>query len=289
MSIKKPILQKLTFEKDSSFVFHRYESPYFETPWHFHKEFEIVLCDGGYGQKFVGNHSSTYKEDDLMLLGSNLPHWYKADNFFYDSPASEIKPASIVIQFTLQSFGPTFFDLDEMKGIKELLTNANTGIEFNGETRTIINELIRKSLVESPQERLITLIKVLHIMSISKEMEPLSDIGIVGVSSKDSDRMGHILSTVMNHYHEQIDLDQLGNEVGLTKAAFCRYFKARTQKTFVNYLNEIRLSHVCEALRNTDKSITQIAYECGFTNISNFNRQFKDVLGSSPKDFRKKF
>jgi AraC-like DNA-binding protein len=288
MSIKKPILQKLASEKDSSFVYHRYVTPLFETPWHFHTEFEIVLCDGGFGNKFVGNHSSTYREDDLMLLGSNLPHWYKADNSFYESPKTqEGLPASIVIQFTWDSFGKGFFDIHEMKAVKDLLLRADKGFEFSGETRDKLNTIIRENIDQAPQDRLITLLKILTLMSNTAEITPLSEIGMLGMSNKDSDRMRHILSTVMSNYHKEINLDQLGKEVGLTKAAFCRYFKARTQKTFVNYLNEIRINHVCEYLRNSDRPITEIAYECGFTNISNFNRQFKELLGSSPKDFRK--
>lgn len=103
--LKKPLLQKLPLTFGSSFLIDRFESPYFETPWHYHQEVEIVLCDGGFGKKFVGNHVSDYVEGDLAILGSNLPHWYRADDACYQHQ----KPASIVIHFLDDCFGEFFF------------------------------------------------------------------------------------------------------------------------------------------------------------------------------------
>ena len=112
--LKKPLLQKLPLTFGSSFLIDRFESPYFDTPWHYHEEIEIVLCDGGFGKKFVGNHVSDYAEGDLAILGSNLPHWYRADDACYQHQ----KPASIVIHFLNDCFGKDFFEAEEMTEIK---------------------------------------------------------------------------------------------------------------------------------------------------------------------------
>lgn len=285
---KAPLLQKLPLPSDGSIIFSRYETPHFETPWHFHEEYEIVLCDGGFGQKIVGNHSSTYKEGDLMLLGSNLPHWFKANALFYDTKQQSItKPASIVIQFKIDSFGQNFFDLAEFAPVKELLNNCSGGLEFFGPIKHQISNLLQQSLFQTPFYKMMAVFNVLTLMANTQEKQVLSDIGMVGVSAKDSARMGKIFEYAHENYIEPISLEDLSIKIGLSKAAFCRYFKARTQKTFVEYLSQIRLNKACELLQNTDKQIIDIAFEVGYTNLSNFNRQFKNRFLKSPKHYRK--
>jgi AraC-like DNA-binding protein len=289
MSLKKPLLQKLALETGSSFIFHQFISPFFESPWHYHEEFEIVLCDGGYGQKIIGNHSSSYKKGDLMLLGRNLPHWYKADNIFYENPSEDLDtPTSIVIQFKLDSFGIGFFDTLEMYRIKQMLNSAEKGIEYSGPIRDKVTDLLREHHKSDPLTKFYIFLDILRMLSESEDTKYISDIGMLGMSAKDSDRMGQIMEAVHHHFNEDINLDILASSVGFTKAAFCRYFKARTMKTFINFLNEVRINHVCELLRKTDKPVAEIAFESGFTNISNFNRHFKEMMHCSPKEFRNK-
>jgi len=153
--LKKPLLQKLPLTFGSSFLIDRFESPYFETPWHYHQEVEIVLCDGGFGKKFVGNHVSDYVEGDLAILGSNLPHWYRADDACYQHQ----KPASIVIHFLDDCFGEFFFELSEMTEIKRFLETAKLGIEFYGETRAKIQEKIQNLLKSDKVARMLGLIE----------------------------------------------------------------------------------------------------------------------------------
>ncbi|MCP9769618.1 AraC family transcriptional regulator [Lacihabitans sp. LS3-19] len=282
----KPLLQRLPNSKDSSFVYERYVSPYFETPWHYHEEYEIVLCDGGFGKKVVGNHTSEYQENDLMLLGSNLPHWFRADDIHY-SIDSNPKPASIVLQFRLDSFGELFFELTEFASIKKVLEKARFGLAFYGKTRDILNERIRKNLEKSALEKFLGLFEILRIMADADEIKTLSDIGMEGISSKDSERMSIVFDQIIQNFKEDISIEKIADEVNLSKAAFCRYFKARTQKTFVEYLIGVRLNHACKLLRETDKSVIEICYESGYKNLSNFNRQFRIHFNISPKQYRK--
>jgi AraC-like DNA-binding protein len=282
----KPLLQRLPNSKDSSFVYERYVSPFFETPWHYHEEYEIVLCDGGFGKKVVGNHTSEYQENDLMLLGSNLPHWFRADDHYY-SNAVHPKPAAIVLQFRLGSFGDHFFELSEFLGIKKVLEKAKFGLEFYGKTKEKLNALIRNKLEKGTLEKFLGLLEILSIMAESDEKKTLSEIGMEGISSKDSERMRVIFDQILQNFKEDISIEKLAEEVNLSKAAFCRYFKARTQKTFVEYLIGVRLNHACKLLRETDKSVIEICYESGYKNLSNFNRQFRIHYHISPKQYRK--
>ncbi len=282
--LKKPLLQKLPLTFGSSFLIDRFESPYFDTPWHYHQEIEIVLCDGGFGKKFVGNHVSDYAEGDLAILGSNLPHWYRADDACYQHQ----KPASIVIHFLIDCFGKDFFESEEMNEIKYFLKTANLGIEFYGETRTKIQEKIQSLLKADKVARMLGLIEILHLMSVTKEYRFLSENAIVGVSKKDSERMNEVFNYVLKNFKNDINLSEIANKTRFSEAAFCRYFKLRTQKTFVEFVNEIRIEYACKLLTENDLNILEICYESGFKNLSNFNRQFRKYTNNNPKTYRKK-
>ena len=282
----KPLLQRLPLSKGISFIFERYESPFFETPWHYHEELEIVLCDGGFGKKVVGNHTSEYQENDLMLLGSNLPHWFRADDSYYNSEEN-LKPASIVIQFRIDSFGEYFFQMSEMKQIFQLFEKAKYGIAFSGKTKERINEILRKNIKKSGIEKLLSLFEILKLMAFSDESKTLSAIGMAGVSLKDSERMNVIFDQILKHFKEEISIEKLAQMTNFSKAAFCRYFKSRTQKTFIEYLSEVRINHACKLLKESEMSILEICYESGFNNLSNFNRQFRKQMNTNPKEFRK--
>jgi AraC-like DNA-binding protein len=282
--LKKPLLQKLPLTFGSSFLIDRFESPYFDTPWHYHEEIEIVLCDGGFGKKFVGNHVSDYAEGDLAILGSNLPHWYRADDACYQHQ----KPASIVIHFLNDCFGKDFFEAEEMTEIKYFLKTANLGIEFYGQTRTKIQEKIQSLLKADKVARMLGLIEILHLMSVTKEYRFLSENAIVGVSKKDSERMNEVFNYVLKNFKNDINLSEIANKTRFSEAAFCRYFKLRTQKTFVEFVNEIRIEYACKLLAENDLNILEICYESGFKNLSNFNRQFRRYTKNNPKTYRKK-
>lgn len=280
--LKKPLLQKLPLTFGSSFLIDRFESPYFETPWHYHQEVEIVLCDGGFGKKFVGNHVSDYVEGDLAILGSNLPHWYRADDACYQHQ----KPASIVIHFLDDCFGEFFFELSEMTEIKRFLETAKFGIEFYGETRVKIREKIQNLLKADKVVRMLGLIEILHQMSCSKEYRFLSENAIVGISKKDSERMNKVFDYVLKNFKNDINLSEIASKTRFSEAAFCRYFKLRTQKTFVEFVNEIRIEYACKLLAEHDLNILEICYESGFKNLSNFNRQFRKFTNNNPKTYR---
>jgi AraC-like DNA-binding protein len=283
--LKKPLLQKLPLSFGSSFLIDRFESPFFETPWHYHQAIEIVLCDGGFGKKFIGKHVSDYVEGDLAILGSNLPHWYRADDTFYHQNQA-IKPASIVIHFLDDCFGNGFFEMAEMIEIKKLLETAKLGIEFYGETKNAIRKKILGLLEADKIQRFLGLIEILHLMANSKEYKLLSENGMVGISTKDSARMNVVFDYVLKNFKNDIDLREIADKTNFSEAAFCRYFKLRTQKTFVEFVNEIRIGHACKLLIESDLNILEICYESGFNNLSNFNRQFRKMMNSNPKNYR---
>jgi AraC-like DNA-binding protein len=282
---KTPFLQKLTHSKGSSFLAQRFETPWFETPWHYHEEFEILLCDGGWGKKYVGNHLSEYKQGDVLLLGRNLPHWFAADESIYID--KYVKPASIVIQFTLKSFGEGFFELEEMKRIQTMLQNSGYGLEFSGNSREKFADQIKAILELEGIKRFISFVMLLEEMSRSRESFKLSLNPVQGLSSLDSPRMDAILQFLLTNYSREIRLEEVANLVQMSPAGFCRYLKSRTQKTLIELVNDFRINKACKLLHESDLKVVEICFEVGFSNLSNFNRQFRNLLKISPTEYRK--
>jgi AraC-like DNA-binding protein len=284
----KPILQKLPLSVGLSFLIDRFETPYFETPWHHHDEIEIVICDGGYGKKFIGNHVSDYQKGDLMIIGSNLPHCFIADDVYYKTDTIE-KPASIVLQFQKNCFGNSFFEINEMSEINKLLEISKQGISFFGETKFLITQKLKSMIFNNKIEKITGLLYVLDLMAKSKEYKILSNIEMIGKNFKDSKRMNLIIEYVLNNFQHQIELKAIAALTKLSEPAFCRYFKTRTQKTFVSFVNEVRLDYSAKLLRESELNIAETCFESGFNNLSNFNRQFKAKYFKSPKAYRNSF
>ncbi len=283
--IKAPLLQKLPQSKGSSFLAHRFESPWFETPWHYHEEFELLLCDGGWGKKYVGNHLSEYKKGDVLLLGSNLPHWFAADESVYKE--RKVKPASIVIQFTMAGFGEGFFELEEMKRVQHMLQNSAYGLEFFGDSREKFADQIKAILELEGIKRFLSLVMLLEEMSRSQESHKLTLNPVQGLSSLDSPRMDAILQFLLTNFSREIRLEEVANLVQMSPSGFCRYLKSRTQKTLIELVNDFRINQACKLLHASDLKIVEVCFEVGFSNLSNFNRQFRKLIKMSPKEYRK--
>jgi AraC-like DNA-binding protein len=281
-----PLLQKLFLSPGSSFLVERFESPAFESPWHYHSEFEIVVCDGSFGKKFIGNHISDYHKGDLALIGSNLPHLYRADDECFNDNYPE-KPASIVIHFLENCFGDSFFQIEEMAEINKLLLLSKVGIEFFGETKKLIIDKIKLMQKADNIGKFTGLIEVLSLMAKSKEYKLLSEIEMVGAGLKDAERMQLVFDYVLKNFKTEVNLSEIAWLTKFSEAAFCRFFKARTKKTFSEFVNEIRISHACKLLKESELSILEIGFDSGFNNLSNFNRQFKKLKGINPKTYRK--
>ncbi|SOE19566.1 AraC-type DNA-binding protein [Spirosomataceae bacterium TFI 002] len=282
---KKALFQKLPLSPGNSFLIKRYESPFFETPWHFHDEYELVYCEKGFGKKFIGNHFTSYKSGEMYFLGKNLPHWFKADDSFYTKP-QVVKPSSIVLQFLENFMGDSFFKSHEMSGVLKVLARSQNGIEITGESKEKIKNIMVKMLHSDPMSRLALLIEIFSILSQSKELSFLSSHHVLGINPSDSDKMNAVLDYSLKNFRSDITIDTISALVNLSPAAFCRYFKSRTQKTYMSFIIDLRLEEASKLLKESEQNILQICYECGFKNLSNFNRAFRRKYGVSPREYR---
>lgn len=277
----KPRIQKLPLSEHSSFVIGKFITPYFETPWHYHDEYELVLITQGTGKLFVGNHVSDYEEGRLTFLGPSLPHFFRKED-------ADTIGESLVIHFKEDFLGNQFNLIPEMQKIKLLFEKSRMGLHIYGETRQTVIEKMHAMLELQGIDRLICLLSVLSNLAATNEYELLSSPEVSGHNGKDSDRLNNVFNYVMSNFKEEIQLEKVAEIANMSYSGFCRYFKNRTRKNFSLFVNEIRIGYACKRLMETETSVTNVCYESGFNNMTNFNEQFKKIVKCTPYQFQRK-
>jgi len=283
MSNSKPTLEKITPNFGSSLLVkqHTKKRKYKLKSWHFHPEIEMVYVNKGKGKRHIGNHLSYFNNSQLILIGSNLPH-----NGFTDRLTA--KGIETIVQFKPDFLGETFFELPEMNSIALLLERAKKGILFKPETKKIVGPKIEKLSKLDGVKQISRLLSILDILSKAEDYSLLNADGYAFEAKlQDSNKIDKVYKYVHSNFQNQIPLDDIAAEVSMTVPAFCRYFKNVTGKTFTKLVNEYRIVHATKLLSESQSSITDICYECGFNNFSHFNKQFKEFTGKSASNYRK--
>jgi len=283
----KALAFKVQKTEKESFNIQVDDLPYFYNRLHQHPELQITLIQEGEGALIVGDSIGSFKGGELLLIGSNVPHWFKNEVHYFDKQ-SKLRARSISLFFREDSFGTSFFQLPEMTQIKEVFIKAQRGILVKGKDRENIIQQLNHIEKLTPVNRLLALIQMLQQIAESEEWEYLSNITF-DPREIFSESDNEIFQYVMDHYHKPIQLEKIAQLSNSSVSSFCRNFKLRTQKTFIQFVNEIRIGAACKLLREKENSIATIAYEVGFNNISNFNRQFKRVTGFTPTQYFRKF
>lgn len=273
--IPKPEQDALIFQIDHADTFY--------DKLHQHEEIQISFVVKGEGTLIVGDSVNYYSQGDILVLGSNIPHVFKSD-----TQASKVSHM-LTLFFTETSFGSQFFNLEELKELQPFFERAKHGFKLTSKTENL-KDLFLKLERSSKLNRFITLIQVLKIASKADYKSLSSFIYDKKYSINEGHRLRNVFEYTMNHYHRDISLDTIANVANMTKNAFCKYFKKRTNKTYIQFLNELRIEHACKKLiSDKDISVTEIAELVGFNNMSNFNRQFKALKNSNPSEFKKKY
>ena len=287
----KAQLHKLPLNDDASFLYNKWDCDYFDKPWHFHEEYELVLIEKSKGTKLIGDNISLFEEGNLFLIGSNIPHLFRNNEEYYtknETPGA----SSIFIHFTKDIFGNRFFNLSELELVRKLLDNSSFALEIHGKTKKQVTCKLYKMQHENPPQRLLSLLEILFNLSESKEKKPLLSTRYTPhntTNTKDTYRINKVLEFIMKNYKHDIYISEVATMINMCEASFSRYFKHHTRKTFSNYLSEIRISNACRLLMQGEENISQIGYMCGFENLSNFYRHFKKITGLVPKDYRNMF
>ena len=279
----KAIFEKIEKQEANSLVVRQFEVPTFDAPFHFHPEYELTLILKGEGQRYVGQQVSNFAAGDLVFLGSNLPHCWIAQKAHEEEMLS-----AIVIQFEENCLGKDFFQLPEMVKIRAFLQQSKTGFQLLGEAKEILSTKIKDLVVAQPLQKILGLVEILAILSQSQDTQIIdTSFSEHQYSQIETTRFQKVFSYLIEHFKEDISLDQMAAVAHLSPTSFCRYFKSITQKTFVEVLVEFRLQYACQLLTKSDLSIQQIAFDSGFGDVPYFNRQFKKYKHVTPMTFRK--
>ena len=281
----KPLFRKIIQASGSSFSFMEESPPLFDTPWHFHPEFELILIENSTGKRFMGDNIAEFDAQELVLIGPNLPHFWQND------PAADLSEArAYVVHFGTDFLGETYFKLPELLPVQTLLELARTGLKISGLTNYRVADMIRQLPRLKAFERLLQLQQILYALALSTEHEPLSSLGFVeSFQATRHERISQVYEYVMYNFRQKITLQDVASVASMSEVGFCRYFKKSTGKAFFSFLNEIRIGYACRLLIEGGQNVTQVSYESGFNNLAHFNRQFKTITAQTPQQYRSQF
>lgn len=282
----KPVLTKVAAPSTEYITIVEREEPYFNNLFHFHEECELVYVVESTGKRIVGDSIEEFDKEDIVFVGANLPHvWYNDDAYY--QKGSNLKARSIVAYFPQDVFGQKFYTIEETKQLADFFQRAKRGIKLYGKAQKMVSREMKQLPDKKGLDRVICLIQILKILSETREYRYLASIGYThSFNMKDNHKIDEVFKYVLKNYHRNISLDEVAALTNFTPQSFCRFFKNRTKKSFIQFLNEIRIGQVCRKLSEEDWSIAEIAYSCGFQNLSNFNRFFKEIVGKTPKEYR---
>ena len=271
--IPKPEHAALVFQEDHELIFY--------DKFHQHEEIQVSLIAEGQGTLIVGDTINRYRKGDIIVLGENLPHVFKTEII------NNTKSRMLTLFFTKDAFGDEFFDLGEMEELKRFFKKVDNGFKIENVSDSL------KSMFCNLEEtnklgRFISLLKILKYLSKANSTPLSSYIYEKKYNDIEGKRMRAVMDYTMNNYNKAISLDDIAEVGAMTRNAFCKYFKRRTNKTYFRFLNELRVENACKLLRSSQElSVAEIADKSGFNNISNFNRQFKTVKRVIPSEYKR--
>lgn len=252
--------------------------------FHYHPEFEITLTKGGSGRRLVGSDVSPYAQSDLVLIGPGIPHTWAIE------PVPDcLEPLeNYVVHFTRESLGLDFLAKKELSSVRRLLARSSLGLHFSGERAAEAARLLCLLPAQSGIDRLISFLSVLRVLAGCRAARPILSAGYRPAPSvEENQRMATILDFVNRHSAESISLTAAAALLGLSQSVFSRFFRRNTGRSFIDYVNDWRISRACALLEQTRLSILEISLQTGFGNLSHFNRQFRRRCQMSPRDYRR--
>ena len=271
---------------NQSVIFYHEKNPF--SRWHYHAEFELVLIVKGSGKRMVGDGIDRFEEGDLVFLGSNLPHEWLCDDYFYNSNM-EFLGEGIVIHFLENFLGDNFFQLPENKRLRKILDDSSRGCLIEGKSKGLITKIMKEMIEMESDDRLYALFQIFNILSKTTDFSLLSSPSFSSSFQAENTRgLRKVIEFTMQNFQNKIQMKEILSIANMSNTTFSVFFKKHYHSSFSEYLLKVRIGYACNLLTDSNRSIAQISYDAGFENISNFNRQFKKGKGITPKEFRKK-
>ena len=291
----KPVFEKVPQRQWESFHCEDICGPDYGTRWHFHPEYQITLAIKSEGHRIVGDNISPLLNGDLVLVGTNLPHCWHQDesrrtNGSGNGNAKGKAVRAIVIRFLDTFLGAEFLAKPELDDVRRLLQRSSRGLQVTGATRDVVAKRIEALSKLEGLARVIELLAILDTLAKSKDIKTLASANYApSLKHDDQDRMERVCDFIQKHLTDEIDRGQLAKIASLSEGAFSRFFGSRMGKTVPEYVNELRIGRACLMLAEDRLNITDIGLDCGFRNLANFNRRFREIVKMTPREYRRKF
>jgi len=283
----KPLLEKSIENLNQSYLVKTLKEPFFDPNWHFHPHYQLFTVIKGTGTRFIGDDIRHFNIGDTVFLAPNMPHLWRSDREYFEKD-SQLMTEGIVVYFKEDFLGSEFFEKSEMYDVKTLLKKSERGLDLTGQLKEELVNDLKNLPVDSGFQGIIKILSILDKLSKSTDYQYIASTTYSNTHKiSETERMRRVHEYVLKHFKENINLSTVASLSNMTDAAFCRYFKSRTNKTFSDFVKEIRIGNACKMLQDENKSISQTCYESGYNTVSNFNNQFKSLKGVSPKQYQK--
>lgn len=253
--------------------------------WHYHDELELVYFKNGNGTQFVGDNISNFKNGDIVLVGSNLPHYWQYSEQFKDA-AIEV----YVVHFSKDFWGKDFLNLPENIELAKVIEQSKQGIQIKESCNNYLIESIIGIIENQGTKKILSLIEVLLEIGKCSDSQRLVSLGFkANFQESERDRIQNIYNYTLINYREQINLEVIAKVAKMSRTSFCKFFKLRTGKTYSVFLNEIRIGNACKMLIEKRMTVKEICFESGFLNFSSFHKCFKDITGQTPLKYQRSY
>jgi AraC-like DNA-binding protein len=285
----KTALHKSAIPPSQIFVIKDLEDKHFDPIWHAHSEYQLFVVLEGTGTRFIGDSIKSFRPGELILTGPHVPHVWRSDEAYFDRNSADIT-RGIVIYLNENFLGDHILEKEEMLGLKKLFVKSMRGLEFYGAKKLQVIEMMKELVGLQGIPSVIHLLHILEILAITKEYHYISSKAYdEGIDQHETDRLNKVYEYAFKNFRKKVLLEDLAELLHMTPTSFSRYFAMKNNKPFSRFIAEIRIKHACKMLTETDESIAQICYDCGFNTLSNFNRQFKEIMLKKPMQYKKEF
>ncbi len=285
----RPQLLKVLQGPGYSFSVRQDLVPHVNNRWHYHPEVELIHFKKGEGTQFIGDCIKRFKAGDVVMVGSNLPHYWRFDDVYFDEHPKTTADVRVA-HFTEYFWGEQFLFLPENNNIKTILEKAKRGLQITGKTKQRVAELLEQLQKAEGTQRIILLIEALNSIGNCRQLVSLSSIGFKPDHIEvENNRINAIYEYSIKNFKRKIQLEKIAEVANISPNSFCRYFKSRTRKTYSQFLIELRVGHACKLLIENNQCIKRLCYESGFNNFTSFYKYFKMITGKSPLTYQKEF
>lgn len=268
------------------FLVKEINQPSFSTEFHFHRECQLVYVVESAGRRIIGDSVEYFEGGELVFVGSNVPHvWHNEKKYF--EQANSLAARSLAVYIDPDLLMEHLSAFGETGNLSAWLSRSQRGIQFYGQNKKNIIALMQRMLHEQGIVQTGTFISLIEQLTSAQEYRLLAGSNYENrYTDKDQLRMDVIFKHIFRHFRRDIPLSEIAAVAGLNNYSFCRYFKSRTQQSFVDFVNELRIGYACRLLQEKEMNISELAFKCGFNHTTHFNRLFKRLKGNTPKAYR---